>query len=124
MQALHLFCIRFQETVKKFVKSMGDMQQRLGNLEDKVEQIQQKQESFHVPPQQDNNIKERRAVESNTNLDAQHKKEVEFENFVGYACNMCIYIKVKVKYRYLLCILSAHNIAWVCLFKFFFSNSK
>ena len=62
---------------------MGDMQQRLGNLEDKIEQIQQKQETFHIPKQEDTNIKERQAVESRANLDVQHKKEVEFANFVG-----------------------------------------
>ena len=62
---------------------MGDMQQRLGSLEDKIEQIQQKQESFHVPQQKDNNIKERQAVDSNAKLDVQHKREVEFAHFVG-----------------------------------------
>ncbi|XP_028396096.1 uncharacterized protein LOC114520088 [Dendronephthya gigantea] len=39
---------RFQETIKKFVNSMGEMEKRLDNLEVNVQNIQKKQESFQV----------------------------------------------------------------------------
>jgi outer membrane murein-binding lipoprotein Lpp len=70
---------------------MGDMQQRLDELEDKVQHIQKKQESFHLLQKRDNNIPEQQAVNHNavrpnSNLDEQHKKEVEFAGFIGYVC--------------------------------------
>ena len=80
-------CIRFQATVKKFVKSMGDMEQRLQTLENNVENIQKKQESFHVNQQKDNR-RERQPVnklaKQDPNLAAKHKRETKFDNFVGY----------------------------------------
>ena len=80
-------CIRFQATVKKFVKSMGDMEQRLQTLENNVENIQKKQESFHVNQQKDNR-RERQPVnklaKQDPNLAAKHKRETKFDSFVGY----------------------------------------
>lgn len=75
---------RFQDTMKKFVNSMGEMEQRLEKLEVNVQNVQKKQESFHV-----NSEVNSRQRQEPVNHDAENEQEANTPDFVGCVCN-CI----------------------------------
>jgi hypothetical protein len=64
---------------------MGDMEQRLQTVEDNVEHIQKKQESFSVRQQRDNNdIPEQQAENKPAKQETLHEEEAKFDSFTGY----------------------------------------
>ena len=88
MASFVLNIVRFQGGVNKFVKSLGDMEERLHKLEDNVQQIQKKQETFHGY-QRRNNLEDNKVDATQTNVkqrdvDEAHKRELGFQSFVGY----------------------------------------
>ena len=70
--------------MKKFVNSMGEMEQRLEKLEVNVQNVQKKQESFHV-----NSEVNSRQRQEPVNHDAENEQEANTPDFVGCVCN-CI----------------------------------